>query len=119
MPSERRRRSTVKTLKTLETLSARLLEIQRINSAASVLSWDQETYMPAGGGAARADQIATLQGIAHQKFVSPDIETLLADWVDPRTGHAIDEPGNLWDESSRALLREVWRDFSRAKKLPS
>ena len=56
----------MKTLKTLETLSARLVEIQRINSAASVLSWDQETYMPAGGGAARADQIATLQGIAHQ-----------------------------------------------------
>ena len=43
----------MKTLKTLEPLARRLLEIQRVNSAASVLSWDQETYMPAGGGAAR------------------------------------------------------------------
>ncbi|HET9866641.1 MAG TPA: hypothetical protein VFQ06_05065 [Nitrospira sp.] len=58
----------MKTLKTLEPLTRRLLEIQRVNSAASVLSWDQETYMPAGGGAARAEQIATLQGIAHQNW---------------------------------------------------
>jgi carboxypeptidase Taq len=109
----------VKTLTSLEPLTKRLLEIQHINSAASLLSWDQETYMPAGGGTARADQIATLQGIAHQKFISSDIETLLADCVDLNSGHALDQPGNVWDESSRALLREVWRDFSRAKKLPS
>ncbi|HEY7531943.1 MAG TPA: carboxypeptidase M32, partial [Nitrospiraceae bacterium] len=109
----------MKTLTSLEPLTKRLLEIQHINSAASLLSWDQETYMPAGGGTARADQIATLQGIAHQKFISSDIETLLADCVDLNSGHALDQPGNVWDESSRALLREVWRDFSRAKKLPS
>src|SRR5262249_13597956 len=111
MPSERRRRSTVKTLKTLETLSARLWEIQRISSAASVLSWDQETYMPAGGGAARADQIATLQGIAHQRLVSSDTERLLGRCIDLHTGLPLEEDGELWDESSRAQLREVWRDY--------
>lgn len=109
----------MKTITTLEPLTTRLLEIQRINSAASVLSWDQETYMPAGGGAARAEQIAVLQGLAHQKLVSQDIEKLLLQWVDPATGQASDQPGDLWDEPSRSLLREVWRDFSRAKKLPS
>lgn len=109
----------MKTLPTLEPLTTRLLEIQRINSAASVLSWDQETYMPAGGGLARADQIATLQGIAHQKLVSADIQELLAKWIDPATGQAIEVPGDGWDEPARSLLREVWRDFSRAKKLPS
>jgi carboxypeptidase Taq len=109
----------LKTLATLEPLTTRLLEIQRINSASSVLSWDQETYMPAGGGAARAEQIAVLQGLAHQKLVSPDIEQLLSQWIDPTTGQAADQPGDLWDEPSRSLLREVWRDFSRAKKLPS
>jgi len=109
----------LKTIAALEPLTTRLLEIQRINSAASVLSWDQETYMPGGGGAARAEQIAVLQGLAHQKLVSPDIEKLLSQWVNPTTGHASDQPGDLWDEPSRSLLREVWRDFSRAKKLPS
>ena len=78
----------MKTLKTLEELTTQLAEIQRINSAASVLSWDQETYMPAGGGVARAEQIATLQGLAHQKLVSPDMERLLGASVDlpPATG---------------------------------
>ena len=109
----------MKTLKTVEALTTRLLEIQRINSAASLLSWDQETYMPAGGGEARAEQISTLQGIAHQKLVSPDIERLLATWIDPQTGTIHDSPGEAWDEPSRSLLREVWRDYSRAKKLPS
>ncbi len=109
----------MKTLKTLEPLTTKLLEIQRIHSAASVLSWDQETYMPAGGGAARAEQIATLEGIAHHKLVSPEIEQLLGSWLDLSTGHPLERDGELWDESSRSLLRELWRDFSRAKKLPS
>ena len=109
----------MKTLKTVEGLTTRLLEIQRINSAASLLSWDQETYMPAGGGEARAEQISTLQGIAHEKLVSPEIEQLLAGWVDPQTGEVRDSPGDAWDEATRSLLREVWRDYSRAKKLPS
>ena len=109
----------MKTLATLEPLTTRLMEIQRINSAASVLSWDQETYMPVGGGEARAEQIAVLQGIAHQKLVSPDVQSLLSQWVDPVTGQASDQGREAWDEPSRSLLREVWRDFSRAQKLPS
>jgi carboxypeptidase Taq len=109
----------VKTVATLEPLTSRLLEIQRIGSAASLLGWDQETYMPAGGGAARADQISTLQGLAHQKLVGPEIAALLEQWIDPASGEAVDVPGDCWDEPSRALLRETWRDFSRAKKLPS
>lgn len=109
----------MKTLATLEPLTARLIEIRRIQSAASVLSWDQETYMPPGGGAARAEQIATLEGLAHQKLVSDEIGSLLGDWVDPATGAANESPADGWDEPSRALLRETWRDFTRAKKLPS
>lgn len=108
----------LKTLNTLEPLTTKLLEIQRINSAAAVLSWDQETYMPAGGGEARAEQIAVLQGIAHEKLVSSDVQALLSQWVDPATGQAAEQPGDSWDEPSRSLLREIWRDFSRAKKLP-
>ncbi|MFO0770132.1 MAG: carboxypeptidase M32 [Nitrospiraceae bacterium] len=109
----------MKNLATLEPLSTRLLEIQRINAAASVLSWDQETYMPVGGGPARAEQIAVLQGLAHQKLVSDEIAALLSSWVDPTTGQAAEQGQESWDEPSRSLLREVWRDFSRAKKLPS
>lgn len=107
------------TLATLIPLTTQLVEIQHLSSAASLLSWDQETYMPSGGGHARAEQIATLQTLAHDRFVSPDIERVLSRWIDPSTGEAAISSDETWDESARALLREVWRDFSRAKKLPS
>jgi carboxypeptidase Taq len=109
----------MKTLDTLKPLTSRLLEIQHLSSAASLLSWDQETYMPPGGGQARADQLSTLHQLAHDKLVSPELEALLSQWIDSATGQALDVPGDPWDEPSRSLLREVWRDFSRAKKLPS
>ena len=101
---------------TLATLKSKLLEIQHLKDAAALLSWDQETYMPAGGGQTRAEQLATLQTLAHAKFVSPEIEDLLLHHIDPATGMAKD---NGLDDASRALVRETWRDFSRAKKLPS
>ncbi|GKS57420.1 carboxypeptidase M32 [Nitrospira sp.] len=107
------------TLTTLKPLIARLRDIQHINSASSLLSWDMETYMPAGGGAARADQIATLQGLAHDRLVAPETEQLLGQWLDLPSGTPLERPGDAWDESARALLREVWRDYNRAKKLPS
>lgn len=107
------------TLQNLAPLTARLKDIQHINSAASLLSWDMETYMPTGGGAARADQIATLQGLAHDRLVAPETERLLGQWLDLNTGAPLDLPGDGWDESARALLREAWRDFTRARKLPS
>ncbi|WP_447974126.1 carboxypeptidase M32 [Nitrospira sp. Kam-Ns4a] len=109
----------MKTLATLEPLIIRLRQIYHLSSAASLLSWDQETYMPPGGGTARAEQLATLQRLAHDQLVSPEIEALLSQWVDLATGQVLDLAEDIWNEPARALLREVWRDFSRAKKLPS
>src|ERR1700741_1540259 len=54
---------------TLAELKRRLLEISDLGAASSVLSWDQATYMPKGGAAARGRQGATLQRLAHEKFI--------------------------------------------------
>lgn len=105
-------------LETLASLKARLLEIHHVRDAAALLAWDQETYMPAGSGQARAEQIATLQTFAHDQFVSAEVEDLLTPWIDPATGLVQDSFVSL-DDKAKALLRETWRDFSRAKKLPS
>ena len=107
----------MKTLETLDPIRSHLQDIQHLTSAASLLSWDQETYMPGGSGTARADQLATLQGMAHDRLVSSEVETLLAQWIDLNTG-TIQEPES-WNEPARAFLRELWQDFSKAKKLPS
>ena len=44
----------------VQRLKARLKEINNLNKAAAVLSWDQETQMPPGGSAARAEQLWAL-----------------------------------------------------------
>ena len=48
----------------LAELKRRLLEISDLGSAGSVLGWDEATYMPKGGAAARGRQSATLSRIA-------------------------------------------------------
>lgn len=103
----------------LERLIARLREIHHLKDAAAVLAWDQETYMPSGGSRARADHIATLHACAHAQFVAPETEELLAEWIDLGTGHVHAQYAHTLDDPSQALLRETWRDFSRAKTLPS
>ena len=103
----------------LDSLKSKLREIHHLRDAAAVLSWDQETYMPQGSGAIRAEQLATLQTLAHNQFVSSEVESLLASFVDLDSGAILPHSQASLDETSFALIRETWRDFSRAKKLPS
>ena len=63
----------------LQELKTRLLEVNDLNSANALLSWDQTTYMPPGGAAARGRQMATLGRLAHEKFTDPAIGKLLDD----------------------------------------
>ena len=107
------------TVASLDLLKKTLGQIHHLRDAAAVLSWDQETYMPPGGGAIRAEQLATLQTLAHDQFVSTETESLLAFFLDVTTGTLHPDHTSTLDESSQALLRETWRDFSHAKKLPS
>jgi hypothetical protein len=63
----------------LAELKRRLLEISDLNAAASVLSWDEATYMPVDGANARGRQTATLRRLAHEQFVDPALGRLIDD----------------------------------------
>ena len=63
----------------LQALKTKLKDITNLHNAAAVLSWDQETYMPPGGAAARAEQLATLDRLAHEMFTTDEVGELLAD----------------------------------------
>ena len=54
---------------TLEQLRLRLAEITDLHRTGSLLFWDQRTKMPPAGADARAEALATVGRIAHQKFV--------------------------------------------------
>jgi carboxypeptidase Taq len=96
----------------LAELRRRLLEISDLNAAGSVLSWDEATYMPTGGAAARGRQTATLRRLAHERF------------VDPALGRLIDElqpyaDGLPPDTDEACLVRVARRDFEKAIKVPA
>jgi carboxypeptidase Taq len=95
----------------LTELKNRLLEINDLESAAALLSWDQTTYMPPGGAAARGRQMATLGQLAHEKLTDPAIGRLL----DDLRPYAESLP---YDSDDAGLLRVTCHDYERAVKVP-
>ena len=98
--------------KKLADLKTRLLEIDDLNSAGAVLSWDQTTYMPPGGAPARGRQMATLGRLAHDKFTDPAIGKLL-DELRPY------EESLPYDSDDASLIRVTRRNYEKAVKVPS
>ncbi|MEW5871734.1 MAG: carboxypeptidase M32 [Chloroflexota bacterium] len=93
-------------------LKERLLEINDLDMSAAVLNWDQSTYMPRGGAAARARQSATLGRLSHEKFTDPAIGKLL-DELEPYVESL------AYDSDEASLVRLVRRQYERATKVPS
>ena len=96
----------------LERLREVLGEVADLERAAEVLIWDQETNMPPGGVEDRANQLATLSRLAHERFTSSEVARLL----DGAGGEVEGMPSES-DEAS--LLRVTRRDFEQAVKVPA
>lgn len=101
-----------KTEPKLADLKTRLTEIHDLNAAASVLYWDQVTYMPPLGATARGRQIATLRQIAHQKFTDDAIARLLDD-LRPY------EQSLPYDHPDASTIRIARRHYDRAVRVPA
>lgn len=96
---------------TYEELCRLLREAELLGSCASVLGWDEQTYMPTGGAEHRANQLSLLAGLAHERKVAPRIGELLGELE--RSGRLGDSDGDL-----AANVREARRSYDRATKLP-
>jgi carboxypeptidase Taq len=99
-------------MKKLAELKSVINEISDINSAAAVLGWDQETYMPKGGIDDRANQLATLSKISHQKFTSEKVGDLIAEGK-------IDIQGKAPDSDDNRLIKVLNRDYQKSVKVPT
>ena len=95
----------------LQELKTHLMEINDLGSAASILHWDQATYMPSGGAAARGRQLATLSRLAHEKFTDPKIGKFLDD-LRPY------EESLPYDSDDASLIRATRRGYEKATKVP-
>jgi len=96
----------------LTKLREHLATIGDLHSAAALLRWDQETYMPPGGAGIRAHQLATLSRLAHERFTAPLTGSLLEE-AEPLLSRL------AADSDDAALLRVTRRDFDRARRLPA
>ena len=104
--------TTEKTEPKLLDLKTRLSEVNDIESAASLLYWDQATYMPPGGAAARGRQLATLQQISHSKFTEPVIGQLLEDL------RPLEESLPYYSDEA-SLIRITRRKYETAVRVPA
>jgi carboxypeptidase Taq len=95
----------------LAELKTLLAEAIDLSSAAAVLSWDQETYMPPGGAPARGRQRAVLARIAQEKSISPRIGKLLDD-LRPY------EESLPYEHDDASLIRIARRDYERLTRIP-
>ena len=86
-------------------LEQKFARIACLNEAAAMLGWDASAMMPAGGAEARAEQLATLAGLAHEFLSAPEIGEALA----------AARPETDWQEANVGLMREA---HIRATALP-
>jgi carboxypeptidase Taq len=95
----------------LAALRERAAELADLHAVGALLFWDQNTMMPPGGAAARADQLATLERVAHAKLTDPGLAGLLA----ALEGWTAGEDPESDDVRLVACLRH---DFEKAVRVP-
>jgi carboxypeptidase Taq len=92
-------------------LTHRVRDCKLLDSCASLLGWDERTYMPREGSAHRAEQMALLARLTHEMFTDPRLGELLAE-----------VEGSVLVKDSESVpavnVREVRRSYDRAVKLP-
>jgi carboxypeptidase Taq len=95
----------------LPALKARLAEVHNLRMAEALLDWDQQTYMPACGVRARAEQKTTLTRLAHSTF------------VDEATGKLLEQAeaevaGQGEESDDVCYVKAARRDYDKATRVP-
>jgi carboxypeptidase Taq len=99
-------------VRALEQLRQRVGEIGDLGRARALLAWDERTQMPAGGAGARAEQVATLTRLRHERLASPELGRLL----DELRPWAEEQP---YDSDDASLIRVTRREWEKARVVPA
>lgn len=91
-----------------EAYVSHMRKLADVEFAIGVLSWDKEVNLPTKGAQFRAQQVATLSGIAHEIF------------TDQKLGHVLQqlqENGASLNNRQAQNIALTFKDYSRAQKL--
>src|SRR5579872_4532315 len=95
-----------------EELRTRLAETYDLGAAGAILGWDQQVMMPPNGASARAEQLATIGRIAHEKFVSAEVGRLLEQLEGFEAEHD-------YDSFEASLIRYTRVVYAKSCKVPA
>jgi carboxypeptidase Taq len=87
-------------------------EIYDLGRARALLEWDERTQMPPRGAASRAEQLATLTRLRHQRLSSDELGRLL-DAADTEVA------GLEHDSVEASLVRVTRREWGKARRVPA
>ncbi len=82
-------------------------EILLLSQARALLHWDLETHMPKKGAKARAEQLALLGGLAHEKLISKELWEAL---------NRLKNQELFGDQ--KIMIQRLYKDVEKARKLP-
>jgi carboxypeptidase Taq len=90
----------------LDRLKAIVAELADLKHAEAIADWDSRVSMPPEGAAARADVLATLTRVIHERLVADEVGELLGVLE------------SVEDETDAALVRVTRREWERARRVP-
>jgi carboxypeptidase Taq len=96
----------------LEELKIHLAELVDLRNAAQLLGWDQQTMMPPRGAEGRAEALATLERISHDKLIGPETGRLLDAAASAVNGAGL-------DSDDARLVSVVRRHYEKARRVPT
>ena len=101
--------------KSLEKLHVIDRECRLLERTISLMHWDLETYIPVEGVEERAEQLALLESIFHERFTSPETGKLLEE-----LGSVTENPkgDEKLPDLERDFLRVTRRAYDKKIKLP-
>ena len=93
-------------------LAEPLAAIDDLERAMALLAWDERTQMPPGGAAIRAEQLATLARIHHERATADGLGAL----IEPRRRRVAGAPEDSFEAS---LVRVARRDWEKTRRVPA
>jgi carboxypeptidase Taq len=96
----------------LEQLRLVLGEVSDLGRARALLAWDERTQMPPAGAGPRAEQLATLSRIRHERLISDEVGALLE-------GAAEEVDGLPYESNEASLVRVTRRQWEKARRVPA
>ena len=88
----------------------RVKDLRTARAIEALLDWDQEVCMPRKAASDRANQLALVAGLAHEKLTADELGELLSRLA----AQGVDD-----DPIAATNVREVRRDYDRAVKIPT